>query len=352
MPEIRFYEKKIQSKRKGEVFIVQQQRFKMTKKPHMQSITCRRTDGTALKYTIGSRLGEGSFGSVYDITKAVDTASNVTVSSKPLCIKIEPIVENKEGEVNRSFLRMEFRAYEALQRTGQRHFFPRVIDYGLFGNSRFLLMEKGGPSLEGCWNKLKPKQKLESFRQSLCALQTMHECGLLHRDIKPANILVQVANRGASQSARTVHTQLIDMGFVKRFRTGPNATHIPNRKKTSLTGTLDFVSVHVLEGQEYDRRCDLESLVYTFAAVMGDNSLPWSRMLVRRQKADGNRTTSITIQMLLKMKRETPAHQVAGKKAPPCLSAILRLIRKLEFGECPDYKQMLRLIDADLKPAI
>ena len=292
-------------------------------------IVCTGMNGQRVEYVLGDRIGKGSFGSVYALQ---DT-------SKHRCIKLEQAAEEQP-----SFLAMEYRVYAAVHEVTKSTHFPRVYDYGFCSNTHFLVLDQGGKPLEHIAKELARNRWLFLHCLCLCieAVRDIHAAGFLHRDIKPSNILYD---------AQTDRIMFIDMGFAKRFRTGPFDLHILDQNKKTLTGTLDFASQHILNGRENSRRCDLESLVYTFGYIWNNKTLPWSGLVDRRLKerpTDNGLPSVEIVRELGKLKKELSVTDIVGHTAPRCLALILQMTRATKFADAPAYNHMLRLVKQEM----
>lgn len=77
---------------------------------------------------------------------------------------------------------------------------------------------------------------------------------------------------GRADRSHIVH--MIDFGLAKRWYDTKTRQHIPQRKKTNLTGTARYASVETHRGSEQSRRDDIECLGYVLA-YFDSGSLPW-----------------------------------------------------------------------------
>jgi len=128
-------------------------------------------------FKIGRRIGEGSFGIIYD---GINTLTNQHVAIK---------YESKKSEAPQ--LRDEYRTYKLLQGfTG----IPNAYYFGSESMYNILVIDLLGPSLEDlfdtCNRKFSVKTVCMAAKQMLCRVQSVHEKSLVYRDIKPDNFLV------------------------------------------------------------------------------------------------------------------------------------------------------------------
>jgi serine/threonine protein kinase len=285
-------------------------------------------------YFLGKRLGTGSFGSVYEVQRPS------FVNHRPACMKLEQVVPGRQ-----SLLQMEQQSYAEIARSQRASpYFPAVGDLMLSadGQWRFLVIEKGGKDMLSMMPHLNRRQKLIALRQCMTALMMLHEeCGFLHRDLKPENILMREENRGI---------MLIDMGFVKRFRTGPDRRHIPNVKhKRTLHGTLNYASIPTLMIQESSRRDDIEALVYTFVVILHEHDLPWTDLTYEFAKIPAEKFNLFkAAAQVAEIKRASSPLDVVGPNCH-CLRKILESVRCLGFDERPPYEEYVCWIQEEIR---
>jgi casein kinase 1 len=272
------------------------------------------------RYVLGDRIGTGSFGSVWEVIEP-HNINGVT----SLCVKLEPVATRK------SLLELEYRVYCVVnQNPHTTLWFPRVVDLAEVDNERCLVMEMGnGDLLDGA--PYNCDQLLDMLVDAICAVRALHTCGLLHRDIKPSNFV--------HHPRRPHGVMLVDMGLTKPFRDPKTHRHIENRKKTGMVGTVRFASTHTLMCMESSRRCDIESLVYTWVSLFGVR-LPWHDLCSNKKK---RRDTEMRAEVC-RLKRITPPGRVVGG-APECLARILRDVRLLAFDARPNYDAYIRYIN-------
>lgn len=201
----------------------------------------------ANRYVIGTKLGSGSFGSVY-------RAKNVRTGDE-VAIKMEPKTTG--------LLANEARIYRYLNTMEK---IPRMRWFGTTDNISFLVLDLlGDESLASvCLSK---EDAISCGTQMIDIIQDLHERKMIHRDIKPANF---VFGRDSD------NIFLVDFGFCRSYET-ITGEHVPIRSGKSLLGTPEFASDHVRNGVEPSRRDDMWSIAKTVEFIC-DGTINLSNM--------------------------------------------------------------------------
>ncbi|KAK7454438.1 Palmitoylated plasma membrane-bound casein kinase [Stygiomarasmius scandens] len=272
-------------------------------------------------YRVGKKIGEGSFGVVFEGTKLL---SNI-----PVAIKFEP----RKSDAPQ--LRDEFRSYRTLNGTPG---VPQVHHFGQEGLHNVLVIDLLGPNLEDlfdmCGRKFSIKTVCMAAKQMVTRVQAIHDKSLIYRDIKPDNFLIGVPG---TKNANTVH--IIDFGMAKHYRDPKTKVHIPYRERKSLSGTARYMSINTHLGREQSRRDDLESLGHVFMYFLR-GGLPWQglRAATNKQKYE----------KIGEKKQSTPIAELC-EGFPEEFSIYMNYVRKLGFEETPDYDFLRELFSKVLK---
>ena len=164
------------------------------------------------------------------------------------------------------------------------------------------------------------------FFLQITRIEYVHSKGFLHRDIKPENFLI-----GIHGKKNVVY--IIDFGLAKKYRDSRTHSHIPYKKKKSLTGTPRYASLNSHTGEQ-SRRDDLESLGFIFVYFL-KGKLPWQGL-----KANSKREKYA---MIREKKRSTSIEKLC-KGLPVEFAQYLKYIRSsLRFEEKPDYGYLRQL---------
>jgi serine/threonine-protein kinase len=210
------------------------------------SPACGQTYG---HYRLIERLGEGAMGVVY---RAYDE-----VLERDVAIKLLPT-----GVVRDESTRKRFRQ-EALTLARLNH--PNIATlHGLesAGEVDFLVMEfVAGHTLADrlARGPMKQADILTFGIQLASALDEAHKQGVVHRDLKPANILITPSEQA----------KVLDFGLARLLPMGDQTTSRSEPDKSSLAGTLSYLSPEQLHGSQPDNRSDLYALgvvLYEMAA--------------------------------------------------------------------------------------
>ncbi|CAO3595614.1 unnamed protein product [Absidia cylindrospora] len=272
-------------------------------------------------YRVGKKLGEGSFGVLYEGTNLLNNQS--------VAIKFEP----RKSDAPQ--LRDEYRTYKilaGLQGVAAAYY------YGQEGLHNILVIDLLGPSLEDlfdmCGRKFSIKTVAMLAKQMLYRVENVHERSLIYRDIKPDNFLI---GRPGSKCANTVF--MIDYGMAKHYRDPKTKQHIPYRERKSLSGTARYMSINTHLGREQSRRDDLESLGHVFMYFLR-GSLPWQGLKAATNKQKYEKIGE---------KKQSTAIKELCEGQPEEFGVYLQYVRKLGFEESPDYEFLRELFNKVLR---
>ncbi|KAF9200995.1 casein kinase I [Haplosporangium sp. Z 27] len=272
-------------------------------------------------YRVGKKIGEGSFGIIYEGTNLLN--------NQQVAIKFEP----RKSDAPQ--LRDEYRTYKILAgSTG----IPNAFYFGQEGLHNILCIDLLGPSLEDlfdmCGRKFTIKTTVMVAKQMLSRVQTIHEKNLIYRDIKPDNFLV---GKPHTKHANLVH--VVDFGMAKQYRDPKTKQHIPYRERKSLSGTARYMSINTHLGREQSRRDDLEAMGHVFMYFLR-GGLPWQGL-----KAATNKQK---YEKIGEKKQSTPIKELC-EGFPEEFGIYLNYVRKLSFEETPDYDFLRDLFTKALK---
>ncbi|KAI7901252.1 kinase-like domain-containing protein [Cokeromyces recurvatus] len=290
-------------------------------KSSSQSITSTASTIVGVHYQVGKKLGEGSFGVIYE---GLNLLNNQSVA-----IKFEP----RKSEVPQ--LRDEYRTYKILAGTSG---VPSAYYFGHEGLHNILVIDLLGPSLEDlfdiCNRKFTIKTVAMVAKQMISRVQSVHERNLIYRDIKPDNFLI---GRPGTKYANLVF--LVDYGMAKLYRDPKTKKHIPYRERRSLSGTARYMSINTHLGREQSRRDDLEALGHVFMYFLR-GSLPWQGLKAATNKQKYEKIGE---------KKQTTAIKSLCGAYPEEFGIYLQYVRKLGFEETPDYDFLRELFDKVLE---
>ena len=211
------------------------------------------------RYTIVSKLGAGSMGTVYRAkqhTMGREVAIKILRSDRAL---------DESGKAR--FLR-EARANSLLAS-------PNTVTVFDFGQSKtgelYLAMELlEGESLGQRLarnGRLPVDAAIDTTRQALRSLGEAHAKGIVHRDLKPDNLFFARVLSGAlvGDDSRTTtrHEEIVkvvDFGIAKMLREGDAPMNVVETQAGTVFGTPRYMSPEQAQGKPLDARSDLYSL--------------------------------------------------------------------------------------------
>lgn len=190
------------------------------------------------RYRITSRIGAGSFATVY---KGHDDELDVPVAIKVLA----------DNWASNDDVRSRFLAEARLLRRIHDERIVRVYDIGTAEDGRpyFVMDYADGGTLEDLRkNLVEPGRALRLVAEAARGLEVLHREGMVHRDVTPGNILLAHTPQG-------LRVMLADLGVAARL--------VERAGGTMTAGTPAYMALEQATGQGVDQRSD----VYSIAAV-------------------------------------------------------------------------------------
>ena len=180
----------------------------------------------------------------------------------------------------------------------------QIYDFGVTENKLpYLVMEYlEGPNLSEELRKngtLSLERALEIFQPICAAVTAAHASGLIHRDLKPSNVILQQLKWGGEL------VKVVDFGIAKAITKSESAD--PSSKGV-VVGTLGYMSLEQVKGEDLDHRSDIYSLAVIFYELLTGN-LPFQ--------------ANSTPQLLVAMAKEQPK---SLKSLRPDIASRLELI--------------------------
>jgi len=271
------------------------------------------------KYKIIRKLGQGSFGSIYQ--------AQSKYSNKYYAIKLEEM----RGEHFSLEEESVILSYLNCPRV------PKLKSFGYSGSIIIMVTELLGDSLDKIFENL-PSRKM-SVRcvcniayQLLLIFEFIHCCDIIHRDIKPANVAV-----GYEEKSKYIY--LLDFGLSTKYRSSKTKKHFHFVKNKKLIGNARYSSINALEGGTQSRRDDLESLGYLLIYLL-IGRLPWQGLLSHSKEDKYYKIKEVK-------KNTSPEELCQG--LPPQFQEYVTYTRNLKYESNPDYNYLRNLFLTVLK---
>ena len=296
------------------------------------------TGSTLGFYQVGTKIGEGGMGEVYD---ALDTKLNRRVALKFISESFDD-----DNEARHQLIR-EAQAVALLEHDNI---------CGIYGieqieTHHFIVMQYiEGLTLAELIEKypLRYEQVLSITRQLLSAVHFAHSHGIIHRDLKPANIMMRSDEQ----------IKVLDFGLAKTIQSPANSGQ--EKQNTSFSrngliiGTVGYMSPEQLRGEKLNFQSDIfsigiimyelisgknpfarDSQAETIAAILNEEVKPLEGLKAKHQKnlpgivrkclqKDKIRRFSSTAEILIELENARPKRSVAKiLKAALVISLVL-----------------------------
>ncbi|KNE56246.1 CK1/CK1/CK1-D protein kinase [Allomyces macrogynus ATCC 38327] len=317
-------------------------------------------------YSIGTKLGAGSFGCVYRGHRLPDRM--------PVAIKVEPLpppptpapaggkAAAAAPATHQGLLPAEAQVLLALAGGAG---FPRLHWYGVFevvdaqGHRwayRALVMDQLGASLQDLFERCHRRFSIPTVcmiaDQLLCRLETLHARGYLHRDLKPENVLVgcaataadggSSAGVGAADLSHVLH--LIDFGLACPIPAQPGEVRngvVASGRAEKCIGTLRYMSRCSHRGRPQAPKDDLESLGYLLV-YFAVGHLPWQKKYLKvpatpAPTPDNPNPAPPDHKRLVLRAKEQAVPKILCQTLPRAFEEYMARVRAMDPKETPDY---------------
>ena len=211
------------------------------------------------RYTILSRLGSGSMGTVY--------RAKQHAMGREIAIKILRGDRAADETAKARFLR-EARANSLLASPNT----VTVFDFGQSETGEFYLAmellegESLGQRLTRI-GRLSTSGAVDTARQALRSLAEAHAKGIIHRDLKPDNLFFARVRTGGKHEEIV---KVLDFGIAKLVSEHDEAMGVVETQAGTVFGTPRYMSPEQAQGKPLDARTDLYSLgVILFQMLTG-----------------------------------------------------------------------------------
>ena len=266
------------------------------------------------KYRLLKKIGDGAFTQIYEGCDIFDNSK--------IAIKLE------HNSIKYPQLLFESQLLKSFKGIG----IPKIYWSGISGEYIVMVMELLGSNLEElfqtCCKKFSLKTVLMICKQIIDRIHHLHNYNYIHRDIKPQNFVI-----GKKENEYLLY--LVDFGLAKRYKEEYTNFHIPLRQGIKLTGTIRFASCNAMNKKELSRRDDMESIGYLLLYFL-KGSLPWQGLKIKQKNEKYDK--------IREMKMNLDLNKLC-EGIPEEFGTYLKMVRKLEFEEEPEYVKYINLFD-------
>ncbi|XP_064403062.1 serine/threonine-protein kinase VRK1-like isoform X2 [Halichondria panicea] len=290
-------------------------------------------------WTLGSSIGKGGFGEIYSASKAGERKNEHYV------VKIEPH-ENGPLFTELSFYRRVAKR-DIISDWCQSHDLahlsvPEFVAAGDHTYSdrkyRFMVMHQYGEDIEkkftAAGRQFGMKTVCYLALRLLEALEFLHSSEYVHADVKGSNLLTGLKDPH--------QVFLVDYGLAYRY--SPDGVHkdYSEDPRRQHDGTIEFTSIDAHKGVNPSRRADLEIVGYCLLQWAAGR-LPWEDKLENKDYVAKKKMgyKSNVGELMTACFHSNPV--------PSCLRDYMKQVFRLEYTQDPDYTQLKKLFQRELK---
>lgn len=279
-----------------------------------QNFVKKNNQGLQDVYTIGRKLGEGSYGVVHEVTHRV--SGEVRVCKQ--IAKRSPGMDYKQilQEIHNMAMLDHPNVIKVYEYFEDEKFVTQIMEQCKGGELQDKVneMRRGAPSYDEAFI-------CDVMKQTLRALAFMHGIKFLHKDLKPQNIML-VENCFSS-------VKVIDFGLAELFKGSQEFA-------ASIGGTLLYMAPEVFR-QEMTTKVDVWSAgIILFNLLTGD--FPFMETWPPPEGKDQKWWQDSTIQKI--QKAGQPQHERLSNFSPLCVDLLCSMLRR-DVSARPDAAQCL-----------
>ncbi|KAI7876334.1 kinase-like protein [Lichtheimia hyalospora FSU 10163] len=285
------------------------------------------------QWLVLSRIGEGSFGEVFE-AEDIETHRHYAIKREPL-------------DTPFSQLRHESIMYDVLAGGPG---IPQCQWYGEHDDFACIVIDLLGSSLSQLRETvayMNIDTVVDLGCQMVTILEHIHNQGVVYRDVKPDNFLfpsnchlpttTSVASCADIFDTNNIpRLSVVDFGLATWWRNPQTHKPYPQSKRRikHKTGTARYASLNVHRGKVHARRDDLESLGYLLLDLL-IGTLPWTGIQAKSSKAGWDR--------MRELKESTDLTELCAG-LPRGLLEFVAYTRTLHFADTPDYDYLRRML--------
>jgi calcium-dependent protein kinase len=188
-----------------------------------------------MKYKILSRLGDGSYGTVY-------LAMNIMTKTKVALKKIKKV---KENEVDDLEIKNEIDILKKLDHPNV----VKILEFYTTDDAYYIITDycQCGELYNQIKYKYNENQLAVLFYQVFSGLCYLHQFNIVHRDLKLENILISEIELDEQTQKKYFWIKIIDFGTAKIFE--------KNKSEKAVVGSSYYIAPEVLK-KAYNEKCD------------------------------------------------------------------------------------------------